>query len=205
MHGCICVSRDFRGNQAGGKFLPLLRAKVRSVFLSLSMPRPALFALALALAPCHAFLAAPGLARRTWHGAPRVSPLSAQMRADGEHPMGGAPLLGPALALLLLAMTGGGAAPVHAEGRTGAQIFSQKCAACHANGGNVLNGKKSLKSDALANNGYDDVDKVIAIITKGKAPMPAYGIKNKKLGLDPEEIEAVANYVLERAEEGWQK
>jgi hypothetical protein len=28
--------------------------------------------------------------------------------------------------------------------------------------------------------------------------MPAYGIKSKKLGLDPDEIEAVANYVLEQ-------
>ncbi len=33
----------------------------------------------------------------------------------------------------------------------------------------------------------------------GKPPsMPAYGIKSKKLGLDPDEIEAVANYVLEQ-------
>ena len=96
------------------------------------------------------------------------------------------------------------ATPVQAEGRTGAQVFSQKCAACHANGGNVLNGAKTLKTDALAKYGYDDLDKVIEIVTKGKAPMPSYGIKSKKLGLDPDEIEAVATYVLERAEAEWQ-
>ena len=96
------------------------------------------------------------------------------------------------------------ATPVQAEGRTGAQVFTQKCAACHANGGNVLNGAKTLRTDALAKYGYDDLDKVIEIVTKGKAPMPAYGIKSKKLGLDPDEIEAVATYVLERAEAGWQ-
>ena len=107
--------------------------------------------------------------------------------------------LGYVLALFL------SAEPVHAEGRTGEKIFSAKCAACHANGGNVLNGQKNLKSDALAKYGYDDIDKVIAIVTKGKPPMPAYGIKSKKLGLTPEEIESVAQYVLDRAEGGWQK
>ena len=97
------------------------------------------------------------------------------------------------------------AEPVQAEGRTGQQVFSQKCAACHANGGNVLNGAKTLKSDALAKYGYNNIDKVTEIITKGKAPMPAYGIKSKKLGLDPDEIQAVAQFVLDRADEDWQK
>ena len=108
------------------------------------------------------------------------------------------------LGVLLVTVLLCSAAPVQAEGRTGAQVFSQKCAACHANGGNVLNGAKTLKTDALAKYGYDDLDKVIEIVTKGKAPMPSYGIKSKKLGLDPDEIEAVATYVLERAEAEWQ-
>ena len=32
----------------------------------------------------------------------------------------------------------------------------------------------------------------------GKGMMPSYAIKSKKLGLDPDEIEAVATYVLEQ-------
>ena len=78
---------------------------------------------------------------------------------------------GPALALgtlgAALALALGGAGEAHAEGRTGVQIFSQKCAACHAGGGNVVNGKKTLQSDALQKYGYDDLDKAIEIISKG--------------------------------------
>mmetsp|Transcript_28476 Transcript_28476/g.41819 ORF Transcript_28476/g.41819 Transcript_28476/m.41819 type:complete len:192 (-) Transcript_28476:118-693(-) len=106
--------------------------------------------------------------------------------------------MSPLLALVLAAP------PAMAEGRTGVLIFNQKCAACHQGGGNSVNKAKTLKSDALAKYGYDDLDKAIQIITKGKAPsMPAYGIKSKKLGLDPGEIEAVAQYVLDQAETGW--
>ena len=88
-----------------------------------------------------------------------------RMRAAGQDAAPGPALalgaLGAALALAL------GPGEAHAEGRTGVQIFNQKCAACHAGGGNSVNAKKTLQSDALQKYGYDDLDKAIQIISKG--------------------------------------
>eukprot|EP00286_Rhodomonas_abbreviata_P004507 CAMPEP_0181335032 /NCGR_PEP_ID=MMETSP1101-20121128/26605_1 /TAXON_ID=46948 /ORGANISM="Rhodomonas abbreviata, Strain Caron Lab Isolate" /LENGTH=132 /DNA_ID=CAMNT_0023445105 /DNA_START=214 /DNA_END=612 /DNA_ORIENTATION=+ len=112
-------------------------------------------------------------------------------------------LAAPALVLPLLL-----ASPVlaqEAQPRSGEEIFTTKCIACHAGGQNTLNPKKTLTKEALKKYGYDTEDKITEIVSNGKAPMPKYAIKSKKLGLSPEEISNVANYVLERSEQGWKK
>lgn len=80
----------------------------------------------------------------------------------------------------------------------GKKVFSANCAACHMGGNNVVNAAKTLKSDALATNKMDSAAAIIAQVTNGKAPMPSF-----KSSLQPDQIEAVAAYVLDQSAKGW--
>ncbi len=81
---------------------------------------------------------------------------------------------------------------------SGASLFSENCAACHANGGNIIRRGKNLKQRAMVRNGYGEVSAIAAIVTQGKGIMPAYAEK-----LSVEEISAIAQYVHEQSEAGW--
>lgn len=85
-----------------------------------------------------------------------------------------------------------------ADAAQGKQVFSANCAACHMGGGNVVNGAKTLKKDALEKYDMYDLDKIVYQVTNGKAAMPRFGGK-----LSAEQIDNVAAYVLEQAESGW--
>ena len=80
----------------------------------------------------------------------------------------------------------------------GAQVFEVHCLGCHANGGNLIRGGKNLKQKALERNGYATTEAIAQIVTNGKANMSAY-----KTRLTPAEIEDVAAYVLQQAEQNW--
>jgi cytochrome c6 len=82
----------------------------------------------------------------------------------------------------------------------GAALFSANCAQCHARGKNLVNPSKSLKKADLEKYGLYSSEAIIAQITKGKGAMPAF---DKKLKAD--EIQGIAAYVLEQAENGWKK
>lgn len=82
----------------------------------------------------------------------------------------------------------------------GAALFSANCAQCHARGKNLVNPSKSLKKADLEKYGLYSSEAIIAQITKGKGAMPAF---DKKLKAD--EIQGIATYVLEQAENGWKK
>jgi cytochrome c6 len=92
------------------------------------------------------------------------------------------------------------AQPAFAEVSEGAKLFNNNCAQCHAGGRNNVVAAKTLKADALAKYGKDTVEAITLQVTKGKGAMPAFG---KKLSAD--EINLVANYVLEQAQSGWAK
>lgn len=80
----------------------------------------------------------------------------------------------------------------------GSKVFSANCAACHMGGGNVVNGAKTLRKDALEKYGMASTDAIINQVTKGKNAMPSF------LGrLDEDDIADVAAYVLSQAEKGW--
>ncbi len=81
---------------------------------------------------------------------------------------------------------------------TGAKVFSANCASCHMNGNNLINAAKNLKADTLHQYGMDSVEAIITQVTNGKAAMPAF-----KTRLQPDQIQAVAAYVLEQSEAGW--
>ncbi len=77
-------------------------------------------------------------------------------------------------------------------------VFDKNCASCHKGGGNLMNPAKDLTKDNLAKNGAATLDAIKAIVSNGKAPMPAF-----KASLDEKQIDSVSAYVLEQAEKGW--
>jgi cytochrome c6 len=87
-----------------------------------------------------------------------------------------------------------------ADAAKGSAIFKANCAQCHMGGRNVVNSAKTLKKDALEKYGMYSAEAIIAQVTKGKGAMPAFGRK-----LKAEQIEDVAAYVLEQADNGWKK
>ena len=96
------------------------------------------------------------------------------------------------------------ATPCVADSTPGFAIFEAKCAACHAGGGNVLNGGKNLKLDVLQKNGYGEQDAIVQLLRNGKGQMPKYqGAIPPVSKLTDEELEAVAQFVLEQAKAGW--
>jgi cytochrome c6 len=85
-----------------------------------------------------------------------------------------------------------------ADLEVGKKVFNANCAACHAGGGNSLVATKTLKKDALTQNGKDTVEAIVAQVTNGKGAMPSF-----KSRLSAEQIESVAMYVLDKANSGW--
>nr|YP_010196898.1 cytochrome c553 [Crassiphycus corneus]UAD84702.1 cytochrome c553 [Crassiphycus corneus] len=85
-----------------------------------------------------------------------------------------------------------------ADLNAGEQIFSANCAACHANGNNAIMPDKTLKGDALSENGMNSIEAITNQVKNGKNAMPAFGGR-----LADEDIENVANYVLSKSENGW--
>ncbi|UFP94818.1 c-type cytochrome [Gloeobacter morelensis] len=83
---------------------------------------------------------------------------------------------------------------------SGEKIFKANCAACHAGGNNIVEPEKTLKKEALARFGMDSQGAIIKQVTGGKNAMPAFGGE-----LSTEEIRQVASYVLEMADQDWQK
>nr|QCI06429.1 cytochrome c553 [Dictyurus purpurascens] len=78
----------------------------------------------------------------------------------------------------------------------GEEIFTQNCAACHANGENLVNPVKTLKIDVLHEFQMDSIDAIKRQVTNGnKNGMPAFGGR-----LSDEDIQNVANYVLNQAQ-----
>jgi cytochrome c6 len=81
----------------------------------------------------------------------------------------------------------------------GAKVFQANCAACHAQGGNIMRWGKNLKLKALSKNKVDTKDAIALLVANGKNSMSAYSDR-----LTNQEIQDVAAYVLERAEQSWQ-
>lgn len=84
------------------------------------------------------------------------------------------------------------------EDISGESLFTVNCAACHANGGNIIRRGKNLKQKAMVRNGYGEVDAIASLIIQGKGIMPAYADK-----LSKGEIGAIAQYVHQKAATGW--
>ncbi len=68
---------------------------------------------------------------------------------------------------------------------TGEEVFKAKCAACHPNGGNIINPKETLK-------GIKDPKKITAKIRKGGGGMTAFDAK----AVSDADAKAVADYII---------
>ena len=88
--------------------------------------------------------------------------------------------------------------PIIALAENGTELFDVHCAGCHPNGANIIRRGKNLKQKALNRHGYTSVDEIATLITNGKGLMSAYGKQ-----LSENEINALANYVLEQAAINW--
>jgi cytochrome c6 len=80
----------------------------------------------------------------------------------------------------------------------GQQIFNANCSACHIGGNNVIIANKTLRKEALEKYTMNSLEAIRTQVTNGKNAMPSF-----KGRLQDDEIEAVANYVLNQAEKGW--
>jgi cytochrome c6 len=80
-----------------------------------------------------------------------------------------------------------------------AALFETNCAGCHLHGGNIIRRGKTLKLNALVKNGYDTTETIAELITHGKGNMSAYQER-----LSATEIQSLAAYVLEQAQQNWQ-
>jgi cytochrome c6 len=72
-----------------------------------------------------------------------------------------------------------------AAGATGETIFKAKCAACHPDGGNIMNPKEPLK-------GLKDSKKIVSKIRKGGGGMTAFDAK----AVSDADAKAVADYII---------
>ena len=88
-------------------------------------------------------------------------------------------------------------APVWADG---AQLFSQHCAGCHVNGGNIIRRSKTLKLAALERQGVASPEAIARIASEGVGQMSGYG---DRLGADG--ALEVADWIWQQAELGWPK
>jgi cytochrome c6 len=107
---------------------------------------------------------------------------------------------GLAIAVLMVSL----ASPTWAAGVTASvqptALFEVHCAGCHLNGGNIIRRGKNLKLKALQKNGVDSVEAIATLIANGKNNMSAY--RDKLCAL---EINALADYILVQAQQGWAK
>ena len=100
---------------------------------------------------------------------------------------------GAALCLGLLATgTVAGAAVPKGEAVDAKKMFEQHCAACHPNGGNVMNPAKTLGNKELKANGVKSAKDIVA---KMRKPGPGMTTFDKKTVPDTQ-AKAIAEYIL---------
>ncbi|TFJ87034.1 hypothetical protein NSK_001368 [Nannochloropsis salina CCMP1776] len=113
------------------------------------------------------------------------------------------------LALILLPNTHN--SPAHAFDAKGARLFENNCASCHVAGTNIIGYArgKTLKEEALSKYKFNTRASIVNLLTEGKGVMPKYSSYTRKNGdvvpakLTEQEMEQVADYVLEQAKAGW--
>lgn len=77
-------------------------------------------------------------------------------------------------------------------------LFTNNCAGCHINGGNIVRRGKNLKMKALEKYDMNSIEAISQLVANGKNAMPAYQGR-----LTEQEILDVSAYVLEQAQKGW--
>ena len=99
---------------------------------------------------------------------------------------------------LLLALVWPGPAWGLESAPDGQQLFSNHCAGCHVNGGNIIRRGKTLKMAALERYGRADPAVIATIAAAGVGQMGGYAAVLGDGG-----PEAVASWVWQQAQAGW--
>jgi cytochrome c6 len=74
----------------------------------------------------------------------------------------------------------------------GADLFKEKCASCHPDGGNIVNAQKTLKKKELAKNKLNGVADIVKYMRKPGPGMPAFDDK----ALPEKDAKAIAEYII---------
>ena len=109
-------------------------------------------------------------------------------------------LLAVSLPLLLVSVSVKGASA--AAGDTGESLFKDNCSACHPNGDNILNRKKTLhRTDREANNIFTAEDIIKKMRNPGPAPTHPQDWAGMKMfdknKISDEDALKIANYILQ--------
>ena len=92
----------------------------------------------------------------------------------------------------LLACAAVAAVPAMALATSGEDLFKLHCAACHADGGNIINSKKTLKKADREANGVKTAKDII-----GKMRQPGPGMTTFDAKTIPDkDAKAIADYIL---------
>ncbi|KAG2451209.1 hypothetical protein HYH02_003816 [Chlamydomonas schloesseri] len=134
-----------------------------------------------------------------------LTPVTATQPAKRQAPAAVAVAAAAAAAAAILM---GASSPVLAA--EAPELFANKCAGCHMNGGNILAVGATLFSEDLQKNGVDSPEALYKIIYSGKGKMPGFGKECAPKGactfgprLSDEEVTSLATYVSERAAASW--
>jgi cytochrome c6 len=93
---------------------------------------------------------------------------------------------------LLFALAIASTASAVAAATSGEDLFKLHCAACHADGGNIINPKKTLKKADLEANGVKSSKDII-----GKMRKPGQGMTTFDATAIPDkDAKAIADYIL---------
>jgi len=85
-----------------------------------------------------------------------------------------------------------------ADAGAGRELFTNHCAGCHVNGGNIVRRGQTLRLAALRRNGIEGPAAIAAIAAGGRGQMGGYGAVLGEGG-----AEAVARWVWQQAEADW--
>jgi cytochrome c6 len=79
-----------------------------------------------------------------------------------------------------------------AKAQPGEKLFTQQCAVCHPQGGNIINPQKSLSKKILAANNIRTEEDIIKIIRNGAPGMAKFDAT----ALADEDVKKIARYIL---------
>jgi cytochrome c6 len=94
-----------------------------------------------------------------------------------------------ALVIGLLLLSGGGAS---AESQSGEALFKQNCAACHANGGNVINPQKTLHKKSRDANNIKTADDIVKLMRSPGPGMTKFDAKT----VSDKNARMIADYII---------
>ena len=92
----------------------------------------------------------------------------------------------------LVALTAVAVAPAAGAATSGEELFKLHCAACHPDGGNIINPKKTLKKADREANGVKGTKDIIGLMRKPGPGMTAFDAKT----IPDKDARAIAEYVL---------